>query len=247
MVIAFDEFQRLNKCPGEPLSIIRTALMGAGQTGRIALVLTGSLREKLKLMLHTDTEPIWDQTHDIDLPMLNEVEFVGYVEMKFEATGRPIDEHAAERLVSLAESHPKRTQHLAWHVWQRADEAGTALIGVEDVQEAFEELVHDSKLNTDFTKIIDTLLSGDDADQNDVRALFLLASGSSVGSDLDAQRYGLLDHAATRRALVRLRDRGVVTQPRAGAWQITDPFLKAWLQEQDPLGFQAQLPAGDNT
>lgn len=60
------EFQRLNGCPGEPLSIIRSALTEAESGGTISLLLTGSLREKLELMLHTDTEPIWDQTHVVE-------------------------------------------------------------------------------------------------------------------------------------------------------------------------------------
>ena len=80
LVIAFDEFQRLAHCPGEPLSIIRSALMGPGRAGHLTLLLTGSLRDKLRLMLHTSTEPIWDQTHDLELPDLDPAALADYLE-----------------------------------------------------------------------------------------------------------------------------------------------------------------------
>lgn len=95
LVVVFDEFQRLNSCPGEPLSIIRSALMEPDSGGRVSLLLTGGLREKLELMLHTDTEPIWDQTHDVALPPIEAAPFAAYLEHAFAATGKPIDERAA--------------------------------------------------------------------------------------------------------------------------------------------------------
>jgi hypothetical protein len=103
------------------------------------------------------------------------------------------------------------------------------------VQGAFDALLASGRDNTDFAQIIDTLLSSDDTDVNDAKALFLLAGDASPGSEKDARRYGLPDNRATTRALERLRDRGYVT--RAGrAWRIVDPLLAAWLQTQDPLG-----------
>jgi DNA polymerase III delta prime subunit len=237
VVVAFDEFQRLNNCPGEPLSIIRSALMGSDSSGRVSLLLTGSLRERLKLMLHTDTEPIWDQTHDEDLPDLDFAAFAEYLELKFAATGKPIGERAVEHLLRLTNGHPKRTQHVAWYVWDRA---GSPTITEADVQSAFDHLVTSGKDNTDFAKVLDTLISGDDAEVNDAKALFLLTSGGSVGSELDARRYGLTDEKATRRALERLRGRGIVQTGEAGRWLIVDPLLEAWLHTQDPLRVESR-------
>ena len=243
IVVVFDEFQRLNNCPGQPLSLIRSALMGPEQKN-VSLLLTGSLRERLRLMLHTDTEPIWDQTHDVDLPLLDYAGLVEYLELKFEATGRPIAEKAVEHLVDLTNLHPKRTQHLAWYVWDRAARGVT--ISVSAVQEAFDALITSGRDNTDFTKVIDTMLSGDDAEQNDVKALFLLASGRSTGSSRDAQLYGLGDNKAVARALTRLRERGVI-DGGPNAMQIVDPLLEAWLRKQDPIQPDAVEAAGDET
>jgi len=43
LVVIFDEFQRLRHCPGEPLAIIRSALMGSG-ANHVSLLFTGSIR-----------------------------------------------------------------------------------------------------------------------------------------------------------------------------------------------------------
>jgi AAA domain len=233
LVVAFDEFQRLAHCPGEPLSIIRSALMGPGRSGHLSLLLTGSLRDKLRLMLHTSTEPIWDQTHDLELPDLDPAELAEYLGLRFAATGKPASHDAIEHLLTLTDCHPKRTQHVAFHVWEAVSDGSS--VDPPTVQAAFDALLASGRDNTDFAQIVDTLLSSDDTDVNDAKALFLLAGGGSPGSERDARRYGLPDNRSTTRALERLRDRGYVTRADR-TWRIVDPLLAAWLQTQDPLG-----------
>ena len=67
VVVCFDEFQRLNRCPGEPLAIIGSALLGAG-SGNISLLLTGSIREYLEMMLNNSREPLFNQATKMRLP-----------------------------------------------------------------------------------------------------------------------------------------------------------------------------------
>ena len=229
LVIAFDEFQRLASCPGEPLSVIRTALMGPANAGRISLVLTGSLREKLRLMLQTDTEPIWDQALERELPELDAVEFTNYLQMRFEASGKPISDEAIEHLVDLGGQHPKRTQQIAFQTWDRMGEGEE--VGLDDVDGAYEELVRSGDR---VGIVVDQLLSGDEPQINEAKALYLLGGGGSTGSRSTARRYGLNDEGAVTRALERLNDRGVVTGSD-GAWRVVDPLLAEWLRRNDPL------------
>jgi hypothetical protein len=232
LVIVLDEFQRLRSCPGEPLSVIRHALMGPDHAGRVSLLLTGSLRERLRMMLEQSAEPIWDQTLEETLPDLDHAAFAEFLELRFAAGGRPIGERAVEHLLALTHSHPKRTQHVAWHVFDRARPGAT--IEPSDVDAAFDMLVASRRENPDFAGVIDTLMSGNDPEENDAKALFLLAGGGSPGSDVDAARYGLADRKAASRALGRLLTRGLVEQTPAG-WRIVDPLLAAWLRQQDPV------------
>lgn len=239
LVVVFDEFQRLSSCPGEPLSIIRSALMEPEAGGRISLLLTGSLREKLELMLHTDTEPIWDQTHDVALPPIAAASFATYLEHSFAASGKPIDERAVEVLVELTEAHPKRTQHLAWQAWEATDDGER--VDSDAVQAAFDQLLSTRSHSTDFGAIVDGLLAGEDSDGNGAKALFLVASGASPGSRAAPPRYGLSGPDTAKRALERLRARGVVEGSGSG-WRIVDPLFAEWLRRNDPLAIEPLPP-----
>jgi len=232
LVVVFDEFQRLNSCPGEPLSIIRSALMEPEARGGVSLLLTGSLREKLELMLHTDTEPIWDQTHDVALPPIEAEPFAAFLEHAFEATGKPIDQRAADLLVELTDAHPKRTQHLAWQAWEDAKTGRE--VDRDAVQAAFDKLLSSHSHSTDFGGIVDGLLAGEASDGNGAKALFLVASGASPGSRTAPRRYGLSGPDTAKRALERLRARGVV-EGSGSAWRIVDPLFAEWLRRNDPL------------
>jgi AAA ATPase domain len=241
LVVVFDEFQRLNSCPGEPLSIIRSALMEPDSGGRVSLLLTGSLREKLALMLHTDTEPIWDQTHDVALPSIEVAPFAAYLEHAFAVSGKPIDQRAVEFLLELTESHPKRTQHLAWQAWEAAGPRQT--IDRDAVQAAFDRLLSTRSHSTDFGAATDGLLSGDDGDVNSAKALFLVAGGASPGSRSAPARYGLSGPDTAKRALERMRARGVV-EGSGSRWHIVDPLFAEWLRRNDPLAIDA-VPSPD--
>ena len=245
IVIAFDEFQRLASCPGEPLSLIRSALMGINKPGHVSLILTGSLRDRLNLMLHTSTEPIWDQTHDVELPALNTDELIYYIEERFNETDRKIEERAVEHLIDLTESHPKRTQHLAWYTWQRA--SSDTSITVEDVQAAFEDLLAPtSPYSTDFERLFDTFLTGPDSEVNDARALLMVAASDHIGGEHNARRYGFAGSGATYRALNRLKARGLITKTHQ-QWRVMDPLLSAWLRRQNPFALQQHNPKDEHT
>jgi hypothetical protein len=236
LVVVFDEFQRLNRCPGEPLSIIRSALLTPELQGRLSLLITGSLRERVEMMLHTDTEPIWDQTHDLALPALDAVQFIAFLEHSYDATQKPISDRAAELVLDLADGHPKRTQHLAWQVWEMAD--GDE-IQPADVHQAFELLLSSSSHSTNFAGVIDSMLDGEESDVNNARVLFLVSAGESPSSRSAPSAYGLSGTAVAKRALERLKERGIVTG-EGTQWRVVDPFFAEWLRRQDPL---AVLPA----
>lgn len=243
LVIVFDEFQRLNRCPGEPLSIIRSACLAPELQGRLSLLITGSLRERVEMMLHADTEPIWDQTHDLSLPALDAAQFLAFLEHNFEATKKPISARAAELILDLADGHPKRTQHLAWQVWEMADKDE---IQPADVHDAFELLLSSTSHCTNFAGVIDSMLDGEQSDVNNARALFLISGGESPGSRSAPPAYGLSGPAVARRALERLKERGVISG-HGTQWRVVDPFFAEWLRRQDPLAVLSTVEPGGTT
>ena len=67
LVVIFDEFQRLRHCPGDPLAVIRSALMSSG-ANHISIVFTGSIRNALQMMLEDSSQPIFGEAAEMRLP-----------------------------------------------------------------------------------------------------------------------------------------------------------------------------------
>jgi uncharacterized protein len=231
VVVCFDEFQRLNRCPGEPLAIVGSALMGVGQ-GNTSVLFTGSIREYLEMLLNNSREPLFNQATKKRLPSIGRVEFHEWLAFQFEATGRTIEEPALDHLLAISGAHPKRTQQLAWAAWQRG---ARRTVGVADVQDAFEELIDDQQ--ADFVVLEEMLANGEEQESTERKALYLLAdhAGEGLASRVLAERYGLGAHTAARKAMPRLARRGLVEQTGDGHWRIIDPFLAEWLRRSSPF------------
>lgn len=233
IVVVFDEFQRLNRCPEEPLSIIRSALMSAGASN-VSLLLTGSIREALKMMLDRSDEPIFDEAHQMQLPEIDHVEFLEYLDFNFEATGKPASEDALNHLLNLTRCHPKRTQQLAWTTWRMA-KPSRRTVEVDAVEEAHEEMLSGRDAG-EFAATLEMLSSGGDPEANEERALFLLAErrGRAPTSREHAALYGFTNRTMIIPAFERLRRRGIIER-RGTEWRIVDPLFATWLQRNSPF------------
>lgn len=228
VVVCFDEFQRLNRCPGDPLAIIGSALLSE-EAAHVSLLFTGSIREYLEMLLNNSREPIFNQAHKMQLPRISSADFAEFLDFNLQATQRQVEPRAIEHLLAITAAHPKRTQQLAWATWRRG-----ARISVDDVQSAYEELLEDQQ--ADFATIEETLANGEETEATERKALYLLAdhAGEGLTSVNLAERYGLGARMSAKRAMPRLVRRGLVEQ-HAGSWRIIDPFLADWLRRTSPF------------
>jgi hypothetical protein len=232
LVVVFDEFQRLRHCPGDPLAIIRSALMSSG-ANHVSLLFTGSIRNALKMMLEDSEQPIFGEAVDMQLPAISRVDFLEYLDFQFEATEKPADEQALQYLLNATGSHPRSTQQLAWECWASTP-PGTS-VTLETVSRAHDRLVQTIE-RSEFASVLNVLMSGDEGEINEVRALQLLADrgGDTITSRPLAALYGFSSHSRVRPALVRLQRRGLV-DARDGSWYIVDPLFNEWLRRASPL------------
>ena len=232
LVVVFDEFQRLRRCPGEPLAIIRSALMSHGSQ-HVSLLFTGSIRNALKMMLEDSEQPIFGEAVHKQLPPIAPADFWEYLDFQFEATGKPADEEALDHLIALTEAHPRRTQQLAWETWNDVTSGRTTAL--EDVIQAHERLLQNIE-RSEYAAALQLLANGDEGEFNELRALQLLADrgGEHVTSRDQAVLYGFSSHSRVPTALERLRGRGLVEQ-RDGKWEIVDPLFAEWLRRHSPL------------
>jgi hypothetical protein len=240
IVVVFDEFQRLRHCPGDPLAIIRSALMSSG-SNHVSLLFTGSIRNALKMMLESSHEPIFGEATQMQLPPISRVDFLEYLDFQFEATGKAADEDALAYLMSATRAHPRSTQQLAWECWARTPSGQP--VTLETVIDAHDHLVQSIE-RSEFASVLNVLVSGDEGEVNEVRALQLLADrgGDNVTSRPVTTRYGFSSHSRVRPALVRLQGRGLVDE-RAGSWYIVDPLFGEWLKRVSPLADRSGMEA----
>ena len=239
LVVVFDEFQRLRHCPGDPLAIIRSALMSSG-ANHVSLLLTGSIRNAMKMMLESSEQPIFGEAAQMQLPEISRVDFLEYLEFQFTETGKPADEAALNHLLNVTRAHPRSTQQLAWECW--ANSATGAPVTLDVVIAAHDRLVQSIE-RSEFASVLNVLMSGDEAEVNEVRALQLLADrgGTNVTSRILARRYGFSSHSRVPRALERLQGRGLADR-RQDTWYIVDPLFSEWLRRASPLA--DQTPTG---
>ena len=232
LVVVFDEFQRLRHCPGDPLAIIRSALMSTG-ANHVSLLFTGSIRNALKMMLEDSEQPLFGEAVDAHLPPIARVDFLEYLDFQFEATGKPADEQALDYLLDATASHPRSTQQVAWEAWNRT-RAGRR-VTLDTVMAAHDRLVQTIE-RSEFASVLNVLMNGDDGEVNEVRALQLLADrgGRTVTSRPLAALYGFSSASRVRPALERLQGRGLVDR-RDGTWYIVDPLFDEWLRRASPL------------
>jgi len=240
LVVVFDEFQMLRHCPNRPLSIIRSALMSSG-ANHVTLLMTGSIRNALRMMVENSEEPLFGEAYQAELPEIAAADFLEFLDFQFQATHKPAHEEALLHLLNLTRSHPKRTQQLAWAVWRAAD---TQLpIASDLVQRAYDELIRGTDTQ-EFQAIVQGLADGDETAANDLRALAVLADhgGEHLTSRVNANLYGFSSHTRLPDACARLYRRGLV-QEVAGAWRLVDPFFEEWLRVTSPFAWPAD--AGD--
>jgi len=232
LVVVFDEFQRLRHCPGDPLAIIRSALMSSG-SNHVSLLLTGSIRNALKMMLERSEQPIFGEAAQMQLPAIGRADFLEYLDFQFQETGKPAEEDALNHLLNATRVHPRSTQQLAWECWTSTP-AGQP-VTLETVVRAHERLVQTIE-RSEFASVLNVLANGDEAEVNELRALQLLADrgGEHVTSRPAAARYGFSSHSRVPAALERLQGRGLVDR-RDGVWYIVDPLFCEWLRRASPL------------
>ncbi|HEX9482582.1 MAG TPA: hypothetical protein VF927_10820 [Solirubrobacteraceae bacterium] len=240
LVVVFDEFQRLRHCPGDPLAIIRSALMSSG-ANHVSLLFTGSIRNALKMMLEDSGQPIFGEAAQMQLPAIERADFMEYLDFQFQETGKPADDEALNYLLSAARGHPRSTQQLAWECWTSTASGDPVTLGT--VTDAYDRLVQTIE-RSEFASVLNVLMSGDEAEANEVRALQLLADrgGENVTSRGLVTLYGFSSHSRVPTALGRLQGRGLVDQRDRG-WYIVDPLFAEWLRRASPLADRPALEA----
>ena len=124
------------------------------------------------------------------LPAISRPEFLEYLDFQFEATGKPADEEALNYLART------RRRPILGAPSNSPGSVGQALMAATGVTLETVIRAHDRLVQTiersEFSAVLNILMSGDEAEVNEVRALQMLADrgGENVTSRPLVTRYG---------------------------------------------------------
>jgi hypothetical protein len=214
-LIAFDEFQDIDKVPGLD-GLIRSHIQFHGDVA--SYVFAGSEPGLMKQLFEDRDRPLYGSAVPMRLGRLAPEDVGAYVAERFEETGRNVGD-ALGPLLREAAGHPQRAMLLAHRLWAVVDPGATAT--VDDWHAAFEEAL--AELDAEFDAEWRHL---DTSQQKTLRSI-VEGSGSPYRGDVLARL--ALTKDMVRKALPRLTASALIE--RAGdRHEIVDPLFAAWIR-----------------
>jgi uncharacterized protein len=222
--IAFDEFQEVVRIDAALPGVFRSELEGHGAAA--AYIFSGSHPGLMRELFSDRRHAFFAQAAPVELGPLAADELGEFITARFAGGGQRDPGEALGPLLDCAEGHPQRAMLLAHHLYETLGPGQAA--GVEHwldaVQGARREALGE----------IQVLWEG--CSDLERRALKVIAHRTvSLSSREAEQRFGLAKGSSTRAAVRRLAGDGHLVEDPAGrsGWRVVDPFLGAWLRDDD--------------
>ena len=214
-LIAFDEFQDIDKIPGLD-GLIRSHIQFHGDVA--SYVFAGSEPGLMKQLFEDRDRPLYGSAVPMRLGRLAPEDVGAYVAERFEETGRDVGD-ALGPLLREAAGHPQRAMLLAHRLWAAVEPGATAT--VDDWHAAFEEAL--AELEAEFDAEWRHL---DTSQQKTLRSI-VEGGGSPYRGDVLARL--ALTKDMVRKALPRLAA-SALTERNGDRHEIVDPLFAAWIR-----------------
>jgi hypothetical protein len=121
-VLILDEFQEIVDIDAELPKLMRAVFQAQPEVAHVYL---GSKRHMMRRIFSDENEPFWRSAKQMELGVIAPADFRGFIEERFEATGRSLEPDAVERVLEITRGHPYATQELCYFLWQRVAPGGT--------------------------------------------------------------------------------------------------------------------------
>jgi hypothetical protein len=222
-LIAFDEFQEVVRIDPALPGVFRSELETHGEAS--AYIFSGSHPGLMRDLFADRRHAFFAQAAPVALGPLPPDALAEYVEARF-ASGRRDPGEALGPLLDAAEGHPQRAMLLAHHLYERVAAGKTATI------DTFTR-AHDAARREAASEV---QLLWETSTSLERRVLKAVAHRTvSLASNEAAARFGLAKSGSTQVAVDRLVAEGhlVADATLRPGWRIVDPFLAAWLRDDD--------------
>lgn len=219
LVVALDEFQDVAALPDA--SAILGEIRGRIQTQRgVPYVFAGSMRHEMELIFRNPNSPFYKSLHVIELEGLPRTTFRRFLNKRFAAGKRKVDDATYNRIFEITQDSPSDIQQFCAAIWHSSKEG---------------ETIDEGRLADVLGYIFATERKGYEAQIRpltgiQVQCLKALAKvgGKHPQSKAFLQEAGIDLPATARRAIMRLIDIELI----GGAeleHRFLDPFLKEWV------------------
>jgi hypothetical protein len=178
----------------------------------------------LERIFNDENEPFWRSAKQMELGVIAPPLFRGYIDARFESTGRRIEPAVVDRLLDATLGHPYATQELSYFLWEETPEGGIVTSDQYDV--ALEKLLRAEHAH--FGLVWEKAARA--------QRLVLHALAREPGRPLVSEyrrRHGLPGPSSVQRALAALSKDELVGRDGSGEYRIAEPFLAEWLRREE--------------
>jgi uncharacterized protein len=218
VALVLDEFQEIVDIDPNLPKLMRSVFE---QQPEVAHVYLGSKRHMLERIFNDENEPFWRSAKQMELGVIAPPLFRGYIETRFEATGRGIGADVVDRVLEATLGHPYATQELCYFLWEETPEGAEA--AAEQYEVALDKLLRSEHAH--FGLVWERAARG--------QRLVLQGLAAEPGRPLSGEyrrRHGLPGASTVQRALEVLVKDELVAKDGRGEYRIAEPFLAQWLQ-----------------
>src|SRR4030095_3226851 len=89
----------------------------------------GSKPHRMRRLSSDENEPFWRSAKPVELGVIAPEAFGAYIEERFGASARAIDDDTVEAVLRTTQGHPYATQELCYFLWQLTPEGQAADLG----------------------------------------------------------------------------------------------------------------------
>lgn len=213
MVLAMDEFQRINTLNGDRLErLLRSVIQ---EQDRVTYIFSGSQVNMLREIFESGDRPFFQSTKVMKLGKLPVKPFEYYIMNSFAKTGFEVDEGTVREILELTEGHPMRTKELCFELWNQM-RAGERTVSVKDLLDVL--ITNDLYLEDTWNHINSVLQR---------RTLEALANHEKPHSHITIEKYRLKSNSHVQRTMKSLERDGILYEG-----EIVDPFMRLWIKRR---------------
>ncbi len=221
IVVCIDEFQQIGEF-SDSLTFQKKLRSVWQLQQNVSYCMYGSKKHMMEKIFLNKSYPFYRFGDIIYLGKISEDDWAKYIQERFSATGKTIEEDIAREICQLTERYSSYVQQLAWFVWLRCD----MVVVHSDLEFAVNRL-----LDSQEALFIQQTESLSDYQMNFLRAIAEgVRTGFAKKAILDKYRLG------TSANIVRLKnaliEKDLIETIAPQTVEMSDPILKLWLKRR---------------